>query len=202
MRKLLPLIALMLLLFSCSKEEFSVSSLSLHSNDSISIEEGRAHRDSVLVLSASLSDDDDASYSFRVVSPDGDLSWEGPFDGSGIGRAELEITPGASFPEGTYSIIIYSDKGTEYSGSMEYRAGDGYPYFGPDGLTMDAYAIESDINGLVVGRGSRRSGYHPSPYASDAVITLTDRYGNSIEVSDDLSLCAPPSVSDPSPTAL
>ena len=121
MRKFLPVIALMLLLFSCSKEEFSVASLSLHSNDSISIEEGRERRDSVLILSASLSDED-ASYSFRAVSPDGDLSWEGPFDGSGVRRAELEITPGASFPEGTYSIIIYSDKGTEYSGSMEYTA--------------------------------------------------------------------------------
>ena len=201
MRKFLPVIALMLLLFSCSKEEFSVSSLSLHSNDSISIEEGRERRDSVLILSASLSDED-ASYSFRAVSPDGDLSWEGPFDGSGVRRAELEITPGASFPEGTYSIIIYSDKGTEYSGSMEYRADDGYPYFGTDGLTMDAYAVESDINGLVVGRGSRKSGYRPSPYASDAVIALTDRYGNSIEVNDDLSLYVPPSASDPSQTAL
>ena len=169
MRKFLPVIALMLLLFSCSKEELSVSSLSLQSNDSISIEEGRERRDSVLILSASLSDED---------------------------------ASGASFPEGTYSIIIYSDKGTEYSGSMEYRAEDGYPYFGTDGLTMDAYAVESDINGLVVGRGSRKSGYRPSPYASDAVITLTDRYGNSIEVSDDLSLYVPPSASDPSQTAL
>ena len=73
MRKFLPVIALMLLLFSCSKEEFSVSSLSLHSNDSISIEEGRERRDSVLILSASLSDED-ASYSFRAVSPASELA--------------------------------------------------------------------------------------------------------------------------------
>ena len=201
MRKFLPVIALMLLLFSCSKEEFSVSSLSLHSNDSISIEEGREHRASVLILSASLSDED-ADYTFRIVSPDGDLVWTGPFDGRGVRRVELELTPGAAFPEGEYSVVIYSDKGTDYSGSLEFRTEKEYPYYGPDGLTMDASTTEYDINGLVVGKGLRRKGYRPTPYAVRSEIDRVDRYGNTLEIYDDLSLSVPQASSDPSQTAL
>lgn len=201
MRRAFPILLAIMLLFSCTKEEFTVSSLSLGSESTVTIEDGNAHRSSHLYLSASLSDEE-AQYTFRAVSPDGDLVWEGPFDGSGVRRIELEITPGALCPTGTYSIAIYSDKGTEYSGTLEYRREEGYPYYGPEGLTMDANTVESDVNGLVVGRGLRAKGHRPSPYAASAEIKREDRYGNSIEVFDDLSLSVPQASSDPSPTAL
>ena len=55
MRKVSALIILMilLLLFSCSKEEFSVSSLSLRSDSLITIADGKTTRDETLTLSAS-----------------------------------------------------------------------------------------------------------------------------------------------------
>ena len=201
MRKALTILLLTLLLFSCSKEEFTVSSLSLRAESSITIEDGRVRNASSIVLSAALSDED-AVYTFRIVSPDGDLVWSGPFDGSGVRRVELELTPGASFPEGQYSIVIYSDKGTDYSGTLEYRTEAEYPYYGPDGLTMDAYTVEYDANGLIVGKGLRSRGYKPTAYAVRSEIEREDRYGNSLEIHDDLSLSVPQEAEDPSQTAL
>ena len=204
MRKVSALIILMilLLLFSCSKEEFSVSSLSLRSDSLITIADGKTTRDETLTLSASFSDDE-AVYTFRVVSPDEDLVWEGTMDGSGVREAGLELTPGASFPEGSYSVIFYSDKGTVYSGSAEYSGSrNEYPHYGPEGLTMSAETEERDVSGILVGRGRREKGYVPSPYASSSIIRAKDRQGNTMEIHDDLSLFSLPLSADPSQTAL
>ncbi len=109
MRRLLPLF-IVLLLFSCASEEFTVSSLSF----------SQSGDDAVLHASFS---DPDMSYTFRLVSPDGDLSWEGSFRGEEEDKISenLELTPGASFPEGEYSIIIYSDKGSEVEDTVSFR---------------------------------------------------------------------------------
>ncbi len=100
MRRLL--LPLLLILVSCAAEEFTVSSLSLTEDD------GDAY------ISAVFSDPE-SIYSFRITSPDGDLVWEGAFSGDGEEKKSeaLEITPGASFPVGEYSLILYSDNGTE-----------------------------------------------------------------------------------------
>lgn len=100
---------LILSLSSCASEEFSVSSLSMNT-------EGED-----MFINAEFSPSD-STYTFRLVSPDGDLVWEGGFLGSDSEKKseELELTAGATFPEGLYSIIIYSDKGNEITDTISF----------------------------------------------------------------------------------
>ena len=106
LRALLPVV-LAVMLCSCNQEQFDVSSLSLVSESEIVLPlDGNARRKEKLVLSAAFSLDED-QYSYKVTSPEGELVWEGNFEGSGIRSAELEITDGARFPQGIYSYIFY-----------------------------------------------------------------------------------------------
>ena len=154
MKRLFPLFALFLLLASCSEEAFDVSSLSLRGNIGITISD-TVEREESLVLSAAFSDLDE-SYTFRAVSPDGILVWEGTMSGSDILRADIEITPGASFPAGEYSILFYS---------------------------TNAYVREYDGEGILLREGEREKGYMLPDDTESATLSTVDRFGNSISVS-------------------
>ncbi len=173
------------LLFSCNQQEFSISSSSLRSESHIDVEaDGSIRREDKLILSAAFSIETD-NYTFSVTSPDGSLTWEGPIEGEGVRRAELEITPGALFPTGTYSARFYSDQGTELAESFEYSRDDSYPLFTEQGLSRSASVNE--YNGDIrVGFGEKEEGAAPSPYAERAEISWIDRYGNSYEISQRL----------------
>ena len=177
----LGLSALMILIFlfsSCAEEDFYVSSLSLHS--SITIENGNRHES--LVLRAAFSDSDE-SYTYRLESPSGDLVWEGTMSGSDILSSEpLEITEGAMFSQGEYSILFYSTNGTELSTSLSYASEESYPHFEDGILTDSANVREYDAEGSLIREGERDAGYALEEGIS-AEISLVDRYGNSVMIS-------------------
>lgn len=177
LRAFLPVV-LAVMLCSCNQEQFDVSSLSLVSDSEIVLPlDGNARRKEKLVLSAAFSLDED-QYSYKVISPEGELVWEGNFEGSGIRSAELEITDGARFPQGIYSYIFYSDQGTELSGDIEYKADESYPYYTPQGLSASSYVEEFDADGRRVAYGNKNAGEGFSEFASTASFDYIDRYGN------------------------
>ena len=178
MKRLLAALSLIAIICSCSQEQFDVSSLSLRSENTVTVSaDGSGSWDSSLILSAAFSLEDD-SYSFSVKSPGSVLSWEGVIQGSGIRTAELEITDGARFPEGTYTCLFYSDQGTECSSDAVYQADASFPIYGEDGLTSDAYVTEYDKDGNRVAYGERRRGDMPTAYAASVRMEWTDRYSN------------------------
>ena len=126
MRKLpLLLIAAMLLFSACAEEEFTLSGLSIAMERKASSDaSGLTDENAVLRISAEVSQPG-SIYTYRLVSPDGDLVWEGAMnaveEGSDILVSDpAEITAGALFPEGEYSLIIYSDSGTEVSDTVSF----------------------------------------------------------------------------------
>ena len=184
MRRFPLFLLIPLLLFSsCAQEEFTVSSLSLRSRIDVAVEGGEAMIDESLVLSAAPSDPEEG-YTFRLSSPDGSLWWEGSLSGSDIlTSVPLELTPGAYFPEGDYSVLFYSTNGTELERSVSYHAERAYPSFIDGRLSSPAYVSEFLEDGTVAAEGEREEGYEAAADAVRAVMTVTDRYGNSISVS-------------------
>lgn len=181
MRRFLPLL-LILLLASCNEEAFDVSSLSLRGSVSIVMED-ESERTETLTLSAAFSDPDE-SYSYRLEAPGGILVWEGGMSGSDIQSDTIEITQGASFPSGEYSVLFYSTNGTELSTSITYSSDRTYSSFSEDGILSDSsYVTEYDEDGSIIAEGERESGYAISPDAARAELELTDRYGSRISVS-------------------
>ena len=179
---LIFLIAISFMFSSCAQEEFDVSSLSLRGRIDVTLEDGKEAVVEVLRLSASFSVPDE-SYTFRLVSPDGSLRWEGGLSGSDILSSDvLELTPGASFPEGDYSVLFYSTGGTELQTAVSYHRGEDYPCFRGDALSGTAHVTEFRDDGSVVAEGERDSGYERAEETVHAIMTTTDRYGNSISV--------------------
>ncbi len=174
-----------LLLFSCAEEQFSVSSLSLDMEREVSVaSSGDSSEHNTLYVSASFSSPDNV-YTFRLVSPDGDLSWEGAFPGSGSSRTSdpAEITDGAVFPEGEYSIMIYSDNGTEVSDTITLSYDSVFRTFISGELSGSAFVTEYAADGSVIDAGERAEGYRASPEASSALIEYTDSRGNDVNLS-------------------
>lgn len=102
------LLAVLVLLPSCLKGDFSAYSSTYER--SIAVVDGIPT--DLVKLSVDLSDKD-ASYTFRITSPDDVLSWEGklyPEEGLFVSD-DLLITPGVLFPEGEYHIQINADSG-------------------------------------------------------------------------------------------
>ena len=95
-----------ILLFSCSKSQFSVSNMRLGSGEegyfvSVVLDEG----------------DVEDKYSFILTSPDKDLVWKGDLslDRGKLTSDILSVTPGASMPEGEYTLVIHSTNGSDVS---------------------------------------------------------------------------------------
>lgn len=183
MRKAFPLsIIIITLLLSCSKEQFNVSSLSLTSDTTVYIKaDGTKVSDTTLVFKGRVHGPDDERYSFRLTSPDGDLSWEAEM----LPEQELELTPGAYFPEGSYSLIVYSSNGTEYSGEVIYHGIPEYAYYTDSGLSRDSYTEEFTKNGQRVAFGRRDKGYQPSYYAETTLIKGEDGWGSTVTLTQD-----------------
>ncbi len=184
----------MLFLTSCAAEEFTVSSLSMNLEREAVIAESISETDT-LSLSASFSMPEN-TYTFRLVSPDGDLSWEGAFTGSDEVKTSenLEITPNAAFQKGEYSIIIYSDNGTEVKETLSLSYDDGLRHFESGILSGSAYVSEMNEGGEVIAEGRREKGYSLSSGTASAEIEYQDSYGQSVSITEFF----PPSDEDPS----
>ena len=110
---------LLILLLSCTSESFTISDAIFTRNISIA-EDGR-REEGVINLSIKEESDNDKTYTFRMVSPDGDLSWEGKLEGNSemYCSQPLSITPSAIFPEGEYTLYIYSSLGSSKDIKLE-----------------------------------------------------------------------------------
>ena len=182
MRWLILAIAL-LLVPSCAQEEFELSSLSLSIEREAEISPDGEKESSALFIEASVSLPDDA-YTFRIVSPDGDLSWEGQLEGSGSDRRSeaILLTPGARFPLGSYSMIIYSSAGTEVETEATLQYDATLRSFVSGRLSGDAYVSEYGEDGTIIAEGERRRGYAIGGDAASADISYTDSRGNSVSI--------------------
>ena len=182
MRRALLALSL-LLLFSCSKEEFSVISLSLSSETAVYIDkDGGRETDEKVFLDGVLEGNEDDSYSFRLSSPDGDLVWEDDFNPP----VAIELTPGAVFPLGAYSITVYSTNGTEYSGTVGYHGIPDVAYYTEEGLSKAAFTVELTEDGLETSSGMKDRGSKPSSDAARIVIEEKDGWGSSVTLTQDL----------------
>ncbi len=177
------LIFIVLALLSCSETQFDVTSLSLRGSSEITIDAERTDRVDTLLLSASFSDAGE-SYTFRLSSPSAMLVWEGSMTGDDIlSSGNIEITPGAYFPTGTYSVLFYSTNGTELDTTVEYNSDGNYPSFSDGVLTDSAYVDEYDGEGNLLREGERESGYTLPPDTASVRLENIDRFGNRISVS-------------------
>lgn len=171
-----------IVLFGCVKEGFSVDSIDISRTISATVDTDGILSDITETASiSSVISPSDKKYTFRLVSPDGDLAWEGSLKGSRRTSEELLITPGASFPEGEYSVIIYSEEGLTYSDTIVLPSSD---------LSNNPY-LDSTGN-LINGKGSDVLYYFEDKETENkdsaeyAVINYRDRYGNIIRLRSEL----------------
>lgn len=155
--KTLLFLLLIPLLFSCNKGDFTVDNVDLERTITFT-DSKRTER---LVFSAECSERD-AKYTFKLKSPDGILTWAGDLSN---GRSEdLLITPSASFPEGDYSYIIYSEKGESMSGTVYLKRCE------------DSYNLEKDPSLFT----------YPESEGKEATYTYLDSYLNRIVINKSL----------------
>lgn len=111
MKRVLSIISLIFvfLLLSCSKSSFTLSGGRI-------VEDGRGRTLSVILENG----EKDDQYSFSLTSPDGDLRWEGLLTLSGVTLSSdyLLLTPGASMPRGTYTLVVHSSTGTDITSEV------------------------------------------------------------------------------------
>lgn len=182
-RRSVSALLLLCLLLSCQKEQFTVSSLSLSSDSEILVNaDGSYAVNEKVMLKGSIEGRGEDSYSFRLTSPDGDLAWEDSFEGF----AELELTPGALFPEGGYKLVLYSTNGTEYSGTVIYHGIPEVAWYGPDGLTRESYAEESDADGVLLDSGMKSKGSQPGEAAAVSRTRAEDGWGSTVSLTQEL----------------
>ena len=185
----LSLLFLVLLLFSCAKESFDISSCTLKRDSEVAISTSGtilAYKEK-LVLSASFSNNE-INYSFQIKSPDNDLAWEGDYRDGGI---ILGITAGAMLPSGDYHAIFYGDNGTEKSLEIPLSPIDNsFPYINEERVLVTRNKlsiIEYNSNGDEIKRESSvDSGYSLDINTSSVVLKYVDRYLNTITVSENI----------------
>lgn len=170
-RIILLLLLLSFVLFSCTKESFSLSSSLLSRN--INVSPSFSCQEAVLRVALETEEESDAVYSFLLVSPDGDLRWEGKLEKSGgyYYSQSLGITPGATFEEGEYTLYIYSSMGSSVEEKVTLQKEEGnYSYFNASSKN-GAETVFYDREEFVT------DGIDDADYA---VITYRDRYSNNI----------------------
>ena len=120
-------------------------------------------------------DGDDTTYTFLLVSPSGDLRWEGKVDKSGGGYSvdTLAITPGASFESGTYTLYVYSSDGGEVAASLDIAREEGNYTFENISKKNNAVIKYYDSNSFEIDDESS---------ATWAFAEYTDRYSNRIKI--------------------
>ncbi len=178
-RTVLPILIFSLFLFSCTKESFSLSSSSLTRN--ITVMPSSRSEEAVLRVELEEEEESGAVYTFLLVSPDGDLRWEGRLEKSGeyYYSPSLSITPGASFEEGEYSIYVYSSLGTTVDGKVTIAKEEGNYTWENASLKDSASVVFYDREEFVTST---------LPDADYAVITYRDRYSNSITLRVEFNL--------------
>ena len=121
--KLALALALLILLVSCSKAEFTVSSIQAQP---YVCQDGRMGL-SVYVLA---SDDDENSVQFTLKDPSGNLSWTYgarrlEVDGADyLGSSDIGMPLGTALPEGQWSLDILYKDGSKVSRTFEVDYGD------------------------------------------------------------------------------
>lgn len=175
-KALLLVTAFLLLIVSCSSDSFSLSSVSLRRNIDMT---GEVKKEEAVLSFDINSVDAGATYTFLLVSPSGDLRWEGKVDTVG-GKSSvdtLSITPGASFENGTYTLYVYSSGGAEVDTTFEIAKEEG----------NYTYENISKKNNAVIKYYDSMSFETSDPgNASWAAAEYTDRYSNRIKIIVDI----------------
>lgn len=167
------LILFIVLLFSCTKESFTLHSTRLIRN--IEIDGDRRSENIVIEAEIEEKDGENGRYTYLLTSPDGDLRWDGELEKSGgcCISDELYITPLALFDEGEYTLYIYSDGGTSESVSVSLQKEEGnYSYDN---------AVKKDDADVHYYDSDRKMVENPSD-AAYVEVTYTDRYSNRIKL--------------------
>lgn len=169
------ILVFLLLLFSCSRESFSLSGERLSRTIIMKGEE----RKEEVVISLSLSGNADDDYSFLLISPSKDLRWEGKLQNNGSSYVSdtLGITPGASFEEGDYTLYVYSSNGSSTENTLTMAKEEGNYTYSNALSKNDASLTFYDRDGAVVDNIID---------AARAYITYTDRYSNKIKLTIDM----------------
>lgn len=172
--KILLVSIFILLLVSCSGEDFSLSSPLLYRNITIG-EEGRRSEEAVLRVSLSAPSGSDAVYTFLLVSPSGELRWEGSLERSGeyYLSSPLGITPSARFEEGEYTLYVYSNIGNSVSETISLQKEEG-------GYTLESVRNHDDASVTMYDR----QGFTVEDEAEADWVhaTYTDRYSNWVDL--------------------
>lgn len=176
----LIIISLIFLLFfsSCTKDTFSVidSSLTLKSEYNTSPLYSKREE---LKIDVSLENEDDESYSFRLLDPSGDLVWEGELEREGgekYSSSPLAITPSASFPLGEYKLYIYSSSGSSHESTVKLKKDEKI-------LSLNSNLDENVKVTLFERDGSVTEKMEEADWL---LLSYLDKYGNSYLVREEL----------------
>jgi hypothetical protein len=187
-RYIFTLLIAIFVLFGCAREGFVVSSVSLSREIVLSVDStGSCELENESININSRIEPNDGKYTFKLTSPDGDLSWEGALNGGrGVSDALL-ITPGATFLSGEYNLIIYSEEGSVYSTSVNLADAeyDSYPYFDENKTLIadESVTINIYIDGYIDQTYEDVSSGFVLDTAFDSVeIETFDRYQNRVIV--------------------
>ena len=106
MKRLLFIALVSILLFSCSKSSYTLSSSRISEE-----------KEGIVLYVTTEGEREDEEFSFSLLSPDSDLRWEGKLKGKNgsYSSEKLLITPGASFPRGEYTLVLSSSYGSDVS---------------------------------------------------------------------------------------
>ena len=181
-----------LVLFGCAREGFVVSSTALSREIVSSVDySGAIELESESIYIKSRIEPKDGQYTFKLTSPNGDLSWEGALKGGRRESDYLLITPGATFLPGDYDLIIYSEEGSVYktSVSLSDAVYESYPYF-DENMTLVSDAKVS-INIYKDGNIDQtiedvKSGFVLDIDCDSVEFEFFDRYQNRIVVKQEL----------------
>lgn len=181
----------LLVLFGCAREGFDVINASVERNITATVDaDGNVAIEKESLVISYFVEPYNKNYTFKLTSPDGDLSWEGSLKG-GRGKSDsLLLTPGASFEEGEYSLIIYSEEGEVHSSAVSLAAADykDYPHFNNERILKgDATAIDLYKDGDKLETISQPSGYKLNGDSDEAVFSFKDRYGNNVKLTQSLN---------------
>ncbi len=147
MRRSVLLLISLILLFSCEKKGYEL--------DSARLTLLREDKKESLTFTVFPSDENLAYYAL-IKSPGEMLSWSGKMekDETGAFSISLEITEGASFPQGSYSYKVHSSSGMETDGTLDFKCEE-FDVFLLDGIIQGVMKRQGLIGTLSVEIGSK-----------------------------------------------
>lgn len=178
--KILLVCIFILLLVSCSGEDFSLSSPLLYRN--IKVDENGRTEEAVIRVGVSAPSGSEAIYTFLLISPSGELRWEGSLDRMGeyYFSSPLGITPSAHFEEGEYTLYVYSNVGNTVTDIVKLQNEEGDYTLDSIRRNHDEVSITMyDREGFIIDDEAEADWVH---------VTYTDRYSNNIDLRLELNL--------------